>query len=144
MGSNEISNDSLYFSEIESFGVDSKAHLQTLKMMFGRLAVKYCSDPIIPWYVFSLTFLPGKSAFEASWGVHRSPKILPFLVLNFSSSSFMYLVWLMKVTLVDCLICSPKKKVSSPIKFILNSSFRRLAKFSQRLALKLPKIMSST
>lgn len=113
-------------------------------MMASQLVVRYSSEPTIRLYIFSSTSFLGSSFSSHVEELIRVPKVFPFLSPNFFISSFMYLVWLMKVTLVDCLICSPKKKVSSPIKFILNSSFRRLAKFSQRLALKLPKIMSST
>lgn len=67
-----------------------------------------------------------------------------FCISNFLRSSKQYFIWLMKFHFLACLICNPKKYVSSRSRDISSSPCIKLANSWQRDLLVEPTIISST
>ena len=69
---------------------------------------------------------------------------LDFSIPNFLSNSIQYLDWLMKISLSNCFIWSPKEQDNSPILDISNSPFIVLANSLHKASFVAPKIIPST
>jgi len=107
--------------------------------MLGLLAITYNRDPIIPIYFVSCSSSLSSSVVVAIAVLF----IFASFLLNFFSSAFMYFYWWVELPDEDCLIWSPKKKLSSPIMFIYNLFLISSAKSAPCSAYFPPKIMSS-
>src|ERR1700732_3453335 len=118
--------------------------MHTLRVISGRLAVKYNSDPIMHLYLEISTFLPFSSLSNLVVGLIGTLQIFASDMSKRLSSSLTYFDWEIKVPPGDCSICNPKKNLSSPIKLISNSFCIRVEKSLHIDAFVEPKIISST
>jgi hypothetical protein len=90
------------------------AHRQTLNIIVDLPAVRYKSEPIIPWYLVKSTFVSFSSIssfIDVSMGVSA---FLTCYIPNLFSNSLMYLLWLKKMSSFVCFICNSRKKFNSP------------------------------
>lgn len=92
-------------------------------VLSSLLVIKYNRDPIMAWYFLISKPFPFSST--SSWMVQLIgvAMLLAWSTSNFFKSSFIYFVYEMDMSFFFCLICNPRKNLSSPIINISNSPF---------------------
>lgn len=115
-------------------------HLHELNMISSLPIVKYKRDPIIPQYVFSSTFF---------WGIYfKTYGCTHWCFEGFNFFEFIFIYQLFCIFdwwkyLNQLLNLEARKKVSSLVILIFNSSFIRFVNFSNSKVLALSNIISS-
>src|ERR1700732_4633146 len=118
--------------------------MHTLRVISGRLAVKYNKDPIMHLYLEISTFLPFSSFSNLAVGLIGTLQSFASDMSKRLSSSLIYFDLEKKIPPDNCSIYNPKKNLSSPIILISNSFCIRVEKSLHIDAFVEPKIMSST
>ena len=115
-----------------------------IETISGLLAVRYNKDPMIPLYMVWFTRESYSSAISLEFVPTGVSIGFESNILNFFSNSLMYFYWLIEIPFDDCLICRPRKNVSSPIMLISNSFPINAENSSHKCSEVASKIISST